>query len=947
MRIRHRVAVVTATFVCAGSAFGPAVVAQADATGSFYVNNAATADCSDSTTNSADTPYCTIQAAVSAATSPGDTVIVGSGSYAPFTVTASGTAAAPITIESVSGLGFPTSPFTIVATSTGVSAVTLKGASNIVVKGLHIIETANASAVTVAGGSGDTLTDSYVGQSHVGGTAPAVSIGSGATSVTVSRNELVGTTSEGLVSAQGGSNDVVTTNVMTNDLGPAIVLSGATSSDVTSNTMAGNCGTAIDLTDGSTSASVENNVLPNMSGGPAACGFTVADEVALSVDGTSTEGTTADYNDFWLNASTAFTSVYEWAGTYYGSAAAFEAATGQGAHDADSNAADLRIDSANSDAPGELSTDVIGKPRLDDPQVANTGVGTYDYYDRGAAESVDPITDTLATDLPRQAPVGGVGTYAATVGDSWGDTLTCTYDFGDGSGAVAVTPDSSGVCSTQHVFTTTGAFSVKLVVTSTDGYSAIATFGVTVVADSALVPAATAAASGALGVILQTTGSTDSWNIVQCSVDFGDGSAPTVQGPPISGSCSTNYVYAKPGTYTITTTLTDAGGNQKAVTTTFSTLGTYFTPVTPKRILDTRNGTGVSVAAPIAPGSQALLKIAGVDGLPQSGVTAVALNVTVTEATKLGLITAFPDGLSLPEVSNVDFHAGQNVANTVIVAVGTDGYIDLENNSPGTTQIIADLEGYYSATGTSGYHAITPTRVLDTRKTTALPAGQTVKVNLGSYAGISAAVLNLTVVGATGNGYVTAAPDGGATPATSNVNYLAGQTVPNEAIVSVGADGYVDFTNSGKGNAELVVDLNGYYSAGTGDDFVPTTPARYLDTRVASGALGANQTYAVAVGGICRIYGCSPEDVPSDATAIAANLTIVSPTANGFITVFPADVATAPNASVLNFLTGQQTQNAITVGLDPSTGKFNVDNASKGYTNVVVDVFGYYSATAQ
>jgi hypothetical protein len=179
------------------------------------------------------------------------------------------------------------------------------------------------------------------------------------------------------------------------------------------------------------------------------------------------------------------------------------------------------------------------------------------------------------------------------------------------------------------------------------------------------------------------------------------------------------------------------------------------------------------------------------------------------------------------------------------------------------------------------------------------------------------------------------------------VNYLAGQTVPNEAIVAVGADGYVDFTNSGKGQAELIVDLNGYYSTGTGDDFVPTTPVRYLDTRIAPGALGPNETYGVAIGGTCPISACTLTYVPSNATAIAANLTIVSPTANGFITVSPADVPTAPTASVLNFLTGQQTQNAITVGLDPSTGKFDVENASKGHTSVIVDVFGYYSATAQ
>ncbi|HEX4787428.1 MAG TPA: hypothetical protein VH372_03125 [Actinospica sp.] len=85
----------------AGSLSAP-ILAYADATGSgptFHVNNAASAACSDSTTDSAVTPYCTIQAAVDAATSPGDTVIVAAGTYASFTMTASGTAAAPITVR--------------------------------------------------------------------------------------------------------------------------------------------------------------------------------------------------------------------------------------------------------------------------------------------------------------------------------------------------------------------------------------------------------------------------------------------------------------------------------------------------------------------------------------------------------------------------------------------------------------------------------------------------------------------------------------------------------------------------------------------------------------------------------------------------------------------------------------------------------------------------------
>lgn len=145
---QRRVAIATAALICAGSAFGP-VVARADTTSTFYVSNATSANCSDSTTNSAATPYCTIQAAVDVATTAGDTVIVSPGEYAPFTVTASGTAAAPITIETTSGRGFDTSPYTDITTTSDTGAVTLDGASHVVIKGLSLEEEGDAGVITV------------------------------------------------------------------------------------------------------------------------------------------------------------------------------------------------------------------------------------------------------------------------------------------------------------------------------------------------------------------------------------------------------------------------------------------------------------------------------------------------------------------------------------------------------------------------------------------------------------------------------------------------------------------------------------------------------------------------------------------------------------------------------------------------------------------------------
>ena len=75
-------------------------------------------------------------------------------------------------------------------------------------------------------------------------------------------------------------------------------------------------------------------------------------------------------------------------------------------------------------------------------------------------------------------------------------------------------------------------------------------------------------------------------------------------------------------------------------------------------------------------------------------MSAVALNVTVANPTAAGYITVWPSGTPRPETSNLNFQAGQNIPNLVIVPVGADGKIQLFNGSGGTVQLIADVAGY-------------------------------------------------------------------------------------------------------------------------------------------------------------------------------------------------------------------------------------------------------------
>ena len=72
----------------------------------------------------------------------------------------------------------------------------------------------------------------------------------------------------------------------------------------------------------------------------------------------------------------------------------------------------------------------------------------------------------------------------------------------------------------------------------------------------------------------------------------------------------------------------------------------------------------------------------------------VAVNVTVADPTAAGYLTVWPSGTPRQETSNLNFQAGQNIPNLVIVPVGADGKIQLFNGSPGTVHLIADVAGY-------------------------------------------------------------------------------------------------------------------------------------------------------------------------------------------------------------------------------------------------------------
>ena len=451
------------------------------------------------------------------------------------------------------------------------------------------------------------------------------------------------------------------------------------------------------------------------------------------------------------------------------------------------------------------------------------------------------------------------------------------------------------------------------------------------------------AGSAAVTVVAPTSGGTPTSYTVTAS----PGNAQcTVTGA--SGSCTVNGL-TNGTSYTFTSTATNAAGTSSssvasAAATPGVSGGARFNPVTPVRILDTRTtNTPSGVAGRVAQGGSLNLQITGANGIPNDA-TAVVMNVTAVSPNVAGYVTVYPNGVSRPEASNLNFVPGDTVPNLVTVGIGTSGQVNLFNAN-GTVDLIADVVGYYSPVSGSYFTAVTPVRALDTRNGTGAAlarVGQGGQVSLqilganGVPNDATGVVLNVTAVSPNVAGYVTVYPNGVSRPEASNLNFVPGDTVPNLVIVGIGSAGKVNLFNA-NGTVDLIADIVGYYSPdNTAKQFFSITPVRALDTRNGTGGFSA----AVGQGASIDLTIRGANGIPNTASAIVMNTTAVLPTGGSFLTVWPTGV-TQPLASNLNFVPGDIIPNLVQVGIG-SNGKVSLFN-NAGAVNLVADLTGYFA----
>lgn len=243
--------------------------------------------------------------------------------------------------------------------------------------------------------------------------------------------------------------------------------------------------------------------------------------------------------------------------------------------------------------------------------------------------------------------------------------------------------------------------------------------------------------------------------------------------------------------------------------------------------------------------------------------------------------------------------------------------------------IVPTTNSYSAAKQTNGFDgfvALAPSRVADSRvrfymtRFTAGTLNYLTVAGRGSVpANATSALMNLTVTGSAQAGWALVWPCGKTEPFTSNINFAAGETVSNTALVGIGTSGRVCFRATA--GVDVVVDVVGWQGVGGSDGFVPTGPTRLFDSRTDNGA-------PIEAAGVRRIQ------IPA-ANGGSITVTADAPSANGEIAAW-ACASSRPTIPALQISKGATSANSVVV---PFSGSELCISPSVA-THVIVDLTG-------
>ncbi len=336
-----------------------------------------------------------------------------------------------------------------------------------------------------------------------------------------------------------------------------------------------------------------------------------------------------------------------------------------------------------------------------------------------------------------------------------------------------------------------------------------------------------------------------------------------------------------------------------------------YQPLTPARVVDTREGIG---ATRLEAGVTKAIQIAGRGGVP-AGASAVS-----------------------------GFTGGEVTPNAATIPLDANGQLCVFSTT--ATELVIDVNGFYASAGAARFTPINPVRIMDSREGLGavgpIAGGRTVELQLtganGVPAGASAVTLNVTSTNAAEDGFVTVYACDGDRPVVSNLNPSRGKVRPNLVVTPVSASGTVCLFTLNE--THLVVDVTGFLSDASLRKFTPTLPFRYLDTRdrsrpevnagTSGNRLAAGQTLVVPIAGL--------RGVPSNAKAVSLNLTVTDAVASGYITAWPC--GERPVVSTANYEANRAVSNGAQL---PLSADGSLCIFSPVTTHVVLDINGWWS----
>lgn len=360
--------------------------------------------------------------------------------------------------------------------------------------------------------------------------------------------------------------------------------------------------------------------------------------------------------------------------------------------------------------------------------------------------------------------------------------------------------------------------------------------------------------------------------------------------------------------------------------------GAIWTPVQPARIVDTRD-SGITIdgrdqgQGRLVAGSQTIIDVGGRASVPDSAKGVVA-NITAVQPAGRGYFTAHPCADDVPLAASLNYTAGVNLGNEIIIGL-EEGVGALCLFTSASTHVTIDVVGYVGSR--SPYEPTEPARFLDTRAngTTVdgesqsigrIGAGDTVQVNIRNRGDIDidarTATLYVTAIRPERAGFLTIWNCDLDMPLASSLNYAADVNRGNEVVINTDPRESNICIFSSR-SVDLTVDVVGFTPELPNNYRSLDAPARLLDSRTAEPTVdgefeGGGPRPA---GSILELQIAGRAGISEDATTVALNLTAVRPVGVGYVTAFPCGGA-PPLASSLNHVGGVNGGNEIIASLD-------------------------------